>query len=258
MGVANGAKSRSSLNPQVICKYEYYSMRPATSGMSGSLVRPTPGRKGGPSASGTPQSVVWGADSGATSSSGLAMIVSLQTTRNPPQQARAASLESLTTLDRLHAAARRACAGGGFDPASDLARDESRVDELAGLDLVGGTDQGDAIVLEGEAVAAAEDGQGTEGFEAGGQPGQPVLALEQAVAEGDLAALGQLREFGAGVVDLSLAGQAEPLGQAVEVECDFAAVGHGDFAGRTGGQGAAVGGQVGEGHVDLMANGRDD
>ena len=39
---------------------------------------------------------------------------------------------------------------------------------------------------------------------------------------------------------------------------DLAAIGDADLAGLAGGQGAAVGGQVGEGHVDLVADGRDD
>ena len=71
-------------------------------------------------------------------------------------------------------------------------------------------------------------------------------------------ALGQAVEAGAGVVEVGLAGESEPVGESVEVQGDLAGIGDADLAGLAGGQGAAVGGQVGEGHVDLVADRRDD
>src|SRR5262249_45353721 len=78
--------------------------------------------------------------------------------------------------------------GGGFHSAEDPTGSELGEDELTGVNLIGGADQGRAVLMEGEAEAAAEDAQRAEGFEAGGQPGQPVVALEQGMAEGELAA----------------------------------------------------------------------
>jgi hypothetical protein len=48
------------------------------------------------------------------------------------------------------------------------------VDEVAEPDGVGGAEQGGAVGVEGEAVAAGEDGQGAEGIEAGGEAGEAV------------------------------------------------------------------------------------
>ena len=113
-------------------------------------------------------------------------------------------------------------------------------------------------MVEGEAVAAGEDGQGAEGLEAGGEPGEAEAAVVEESLQRLAGAVGQAVEAGAGVVEPGLAGGAEAVGQAVEVQGDLAAVGDAELAGLAGGQGAAVGGEVGEGDVDLVADGRDD
>ena len=82
---------------------------------------------------------------------------------------------------RAAAAARLGRLGRGDDPAGDLAGVQSGVNEVVGVDVVGGTDEGLAVGLEGEAVAAGQDGQGAEGLERGGQAGQAVLAVVHVV-----------------------------------------------------------------------------
>ena len=52
--------------------------------------------------------------------------------------------------------------------------------------------------------------------------------------------------------------EPQPLGEPVQVQHDFAGIGDGDLAGFAGCEGAFVGDQVGEGHVDFVADGRDD
>ena len=145
-----------------------------------------------------------------------------------------------------------------FDPAGDLAVGEAGEDELTGLDLVGRADEGEVFGVESQAVAAGEDGEGAEGLEPGGEAGQAEAAIGVELAEGLAGAVGQAVEAVAGVVEVGLSGGAEPVGQAVEVQRDLAAIGDADLAGLAGSQGAVVGGQVGEGHVDLVADRRDD
>ena len=55
-----------------------------------------------------------------------------------------------------------------------------------------------------------------------------------------------------------LADAMDPFGQAVEVHGDLAAVGDGKLPGLAGREGPPVGGEVGQGDVDLVADGRDD
>ena len=69
---------------------------------------------------------------------------------------------------------------------------------------------------------------------------------------------GELVEAGACFLDPGLADAMQALGQTIEVHGDLAAVGDGKLAGLAGRQCPAVGGQVGEGHVDLVPDGRDD
>ncbi len=83
-------------------------------------------------------------------------------------------------------------------------------------------------------------------------------AADEVLVEGHPAAVGQSIEAGAGIAELGQTGQAEPIGDVVEVQRDFTGIGHAEFAGLAGSQGAVIGGQVGERDIDLVAHRRDD
>ena len=57
------------------------------------------------------------------------------------------------------------------------------MDEIAGLDVPAGSDEGSAVGLECQAIAARKHGQGAEGLKAGGEPGRAMPLVEQALAE---------------------------------------------------------------------------
>src|SRR4051794_37388526 len=67
--------------------------------------------------------------------------------------------------------------GDGLNPAGDFALREASRDGLAGYDLIGGLDEGTGGVVEGQAIAAGEDGERAEGVEAGGESGEAEAAV---------------------------------------------------------------------------------
>ena len=126
------------------------------------------------------------------------------------------------------------------------------------LHVVAVTNQGLAVGEEGEAVTAREHCQWAQRVETRGEPGHAVPAGDEVVLECLAGALGQLIEVITRIAKLTKAGQSQAVGESIEVQGDFASIGHAEFAGFAGGKRTSVGGQVGEGHVDFVANSRDD
>jgi hypothetical protein len=144
------------------------------------------------------------------------------------------------------------------DATGDESRCEASVKQGAYLHVVAVTNQGLAVGEEREAVTASEHCQWAQRVEARSEPGHAVPAGDEVVLECLAGALGQLIEVIARIAKLTHAGQSQAVGESVEVQGDFASVGHAEFAGFAGGKRTSVGGQVGEGHVDFVANSRDD
>ncbi len=143
-----------------------------------------------------------------------------------------------------------------YDSAGDLAIRKAGDEDLSRCDLVGGTDQGLAVLMECEAISTAQDGQRAEGFEAGGDPGQSVSTILEPLMHCVLRSLREAVQLEAGVDESSSSDQPKTVGQPVEVEGDFAAIRDRDLAGLAGRQRAAVGSEIGECHVDLMTDPR--
>ena len=146
----------------------------------------------------------------------------------------------------------------GGRAARDGSYRHTRIDEVADLDFAAVADDGFSVGLEGQAVSAGENAQGAQGLETGGQPGGPVPAVEDTLFESKPGALSEVFQAGAGILDPGGSGLAQPLGEPVQMQVDFANVGDGDFAGLAGSERASVSGQVGQGDVDFVADGRDD
>src|SRR5207248_647990 len=70
--------------------------------------------------------------------------------------------------------------------------------------------------------------------------------------------LGKLVELGSRLADPDKADLVNAIGQTIQVHGDLAAVWYGQFASLARRQGSSVGGQVGQRHVDLVADGGDD
>ena len=85
------------------------------------------------------------------------------------------------------------------------------------MDLLGRSNQGLTVVMEAQAVPAAEDGERAEGFQAGGESSQAVPAIDEALIQGQACTLREAVEPGVGVIELSLTGQAESIGEVVQV-----------------------------------------
>ena len=73
------------------------------------------------------------------------------------------------------------------------------MNEVVGVDVVGGEDEGLAVGLEREGVAARQDGQGAEGLERCGQAGQAVLAVVHVASDGGEGSLARARRGGLGL-----------------------------------------------------------
>jgi hypothetical protein len=144
------------------------------------------------------------------------------------------------------------------DPTCDLPGGDPSVDQVAGSHFVSGAEQSHTVGQKGQAVPAGEDGEGAQRLKARSEPGDAVPAGDEVVLKCLTGALGQLIEAIACVMKLAQAGQSQAVGEAVKVEGNLARVGHAEFAGFAGGKRTSVGGQIGEGHVDFVANSRDD
>ena len=105
------------------------------------------------------------------------------------------------------------------------------MDQVAGLHVVAIAHQGFAVGQKGEAIPAGEHAQRAQGLEARGKPGHAMPAGDEVVLECLTGALGELMEMIAGIAKLAQAGQAQTVGEAVEVKGDLASVGHAEFAG---------------------------
>jgi hypothetical protein len=91
------------------------------------------------------------------------------------------------------------------------------VNEVAGFDVADLTEQSLAVGLESDAIAPSEYAERAESLETDGEPGEAVPPSEQVLFESLARALDQLVESASGFTELGHAGDANPVGEPVQV-----------------------------------------